>query len=149
MATPQKLLAGILLALTLCGCSKSPPTNEARSAIEDWLNCKYFAKGLTLVSFKKTNGQQGHIQNDMGVSVPSYSFEYQAELQATELCAVQPEDYTKGKVYSCLSTDKDFSSLTNFCRILNVGEELQISGVMIFEKTDSGWRPTRINNHIY
>lgn len=151
MTKAVKMFLYVIVAMSFfTGCSPEPSADDGQKFIEDWLNLPVFSGGqLKLVTFTKTNGQKGHIQNAQGVLVQSYSLEYIGEIEAVHRCAlINPALLPKydGKVYAVSESDADFNSFTN--SILSIGQRFTISGTIVFEKTEKGWKGSRIENQI-
>jgi hypothetical protein len=130
------LMAGVFM---LTGCAPKPSAGDAQSEIQVRIN-----DPLKLISFEKTDGQDGQIQNAQGMVVPSYSLEYAADLEATKRCEVllSEIDETNGFLTADSLADGAAPIYTN--NVLESGQHLRINGTVLFEKTEKGWR----ENHI-
>ena len=118
--------ASLLMLVVLSGCGTSEPSdNDARQAIENRISEGKFT--FKLLSFRKTNGKM-----DNAGGKPSYSMDYTAEIEFTE--DFQFTSQTKVPF-------SDWGPALRFASNAKRGERQSISGTMVFEKTEKGWKP--------
>jgi hypothetical protein len=139
-----RLYSMLILALGLfTGCSQSPSVADGQKEIQG----RIISQSLKLVSFRKTDGQKGQIENAEGVAVQSYSLAYEAEIEATQRCELLgPED--RSTWLTTIGEDNsDFPIYTE--NVLNVGQRFKMYGTIVFEKTENGWRAIKADKKIY
>jgi len=148
----QSFLVVAIAINFVTGCSPPPPSAaDGQKILEDWLDLPTLADGeLKLVSFEKINGQKGQIRNAESVTVQSYSLDYQGEVEVMKRCALLEQanlaEFDKGKFYVVNESDPNFNVFTN--SIVNIGQHIDINGTVVFEKTEKGWKESKIENRI-
>ncbi len=119
-------------ATVFSGCSSVPSSSDAQRILENQIIMQ--SKGvIKLIGFTQTNAQKGDV---MGTKI--YSLEYQAEIEFTADC------YWGGP-FGGFEVMTGEPSLFNAFRYqgkkrAKQGQRKAISGELVFEKTEKGWR---------
>ena len=119
----------ILVALFLAGCSGPPSESAGKQVVEKQIQDA--SKGLMkLVSFRKTNATGGG---------SAYQMEYEVEVEFTEDAVVRTGLLSAGPffAYRGLDISKD---ITGTLLQRRKGEKAKHAGILVFEKTEKGWR---------
>ena len=132
----------LVTALLLIGCSSVPSSDDAKGIIQERIN-KESEGRIKLVSFQKTNGQEGEL---LGVKI--YQLSYQGEIEFLEDCKWEKGMAVNlGEVhYRTVKVKpgaKDFwqnwDDQMHGRQIVKKGHKEKISGNVVFEKTEKGW----------
>jgi hypothetical protein len=133
------LIAISLLPMT--GCSSSPSSSTAEELLRKKINEE--SKGrIKLVSFSKTNGQEA-----APMGVPSYKLEYEAEIEFLDDCRWGTKNDLDGgwrgdfSVFPAEEGPGYFGGLHPPFRKATKGSQTKVTGAVMFQKTEAGWRP--------
>jgi hypothetical protein len=129
------LVACLLGCMPLVGCSGPPSEGVGRQVLEQRVRSQSNGK-IKLVSFSKTNGVDDK---------NSYRLEYEAEIEF-----LSNGSWTSGIDSGSFEFSADAApgpnspgamfALTMGTRDVRQGQREKIKGMMIFEKTEKGWR---------
>ena len=145
LLSARKVLHWVLVVtvFVFAGCSATPSADDAQRIIQEQIN-KESQGRIKLVSFQKTNAQEGELHG-----VKLYNIEYQIEIEFTENCKWVmgheamlggPPQFRTSKPKSQGFWDEWTDNLNNPGKLVKKGHKERISGSLTFEKTEKGWR---------
>ncbi len=151
MQSPARVTAIMVAAffVSATGCSSQPSGGDGERAILDRIKSQS-ERRIKLASFRKTNGQKGEL---MGVQF--YSLEFQAEIEFTEDCkwvtGMFGEDRGLFRTRKPLAQQSQgfnwiqySDDIQNPGVLVKKGHREKLSGSIMFEKTERGWRAARV-----
>ncbi len=127
--------------LLISGCSSTPSQSDAKQIIQQRID-KLSGGRIKLISFEKTNGQEGQL---LGVKL--YSLEYACVIEFLEDCKWIPEFRTAKLTKSQDFWEKfreDLNNMGRQSRPVKKGEKAKVAGQIVFEKTEKGWREAKM-----
>ncbi len=126
--------------MLLAGCS-GPSASDAERVLREEIETVSHGS-IKLLSFKKTDGQAGE-----AFGVKGYKLDFEAVIQSQAQGIWQSDDGTGKLAFGWTDQDKAFSSglmsqlLNQFGgKPLEKGDRAKITGVMVGEKKESGWK---------
>jgi hypothetical protein len=125
----------------LVSCSSTPSSSDAQQIVQKQIE-KFSQGRIKLVSFQKTNGQEGNL---MGVKI--YNLEYKCEIEFLDNCKWIPPFGTAKLPKSQGFWDKfndDMLSGMDGRRPMKKGQKADITNQIVFEKTEKGWREVKM-----
>jgi hypothetical protein len=138
-------LSFILALVLFAGCSLRPTDEDGRKAVEYKLNLGTSVP-IKLISYSKVNGQIGATQNKAGMSVESYSLEFEGIIEPATNCALVPFKQNPEDFWIASGDDDTLASFrrTDNALVMNSGTQYNIYGTVIFEKSEKGWESERV-----
>lgn len=148
--TVRIISLGILafLVTLITGCFSYPSEGDGELAILDRIKTQSDGR-IKLISFHKTDGQKRELQG-----AQFYSLEFQAGIEFTEDCkwvtGMHGSNPGFRTVKVAAQRDKGFSwdtwldNTQNPGVMVKKGHQEKLSGSIVFEKTEQGWRATQI-----
>jgi hypothetical protein len=130
----------VLSLLPLLGCSSAPSSSVAEEFLRENINRESEGR-IKLVSFSKINGQEA-----APMGIPSYRLDYEAEIEFLDDCSwgtAGGDNRWRGD-FTVFSVGEVTLSYPPF-RKATKGSHTKVSGSVIFEKTEAGWRPVERN----
>jgi hypothetical protein len=143
------ILVKLLLAVSLfplLGCSSGPSSSVAEEFLRERIK-KESQERIKLVGFSKTNGQEA-----APMGVPSYKLDYEAEIEFLDDCRWGTKsDFDGGwrgdfSVFPAEEGPGFFGGLYAPFRPATKGSRTKVTGAVIFQKTEAGWRPVEPPN---
>jgi hypothetical protein len=149
MKTARLALPIIFAAIVFAGCSQPLSVDDGEKIFHNDFDFK--ARGnVKLVSFTKSNSQEGEIKNQDGMTVKSCSMQYNAEVEAIQRCVLSLDNL--GLIYAWGETNEMFNLYGDLqpeqighgpgdiaAIKMNSGQRCIIGGTIIFEKSEKGW----------
>jgi len=141
-----QMLVGLLVALNtifISACSSTPSTSAAEEFIRNRIKQESGDK-IRLISFQKTNGQET-VPN----GVPSYTFEYEAEIEFLEQCQWGTKNDFDGNwrgdfaVFAPKDAPGFFGGLFSPFGDAEKGSRTKVRAFVVFQKTEQGWIPVK------
>lgn len=148
--TVRTISLGILTFLVafIAGCSLYPSEGDGELAILDHIKTQSEGR-IKLVSFHKTDGQKRELQG-----AQFYSLEFQAEIEFTEDCKWVTGMYGSNLGFRTVkvaaqqnegfSIDTWMGNMQDPGVMVKKGHLEKLSGLIMFEKTERGWRAIQI-----
>lgn len=148
--TVRTISFGILafLVALIAGCSLHPSEGDGELAILDRIKTQSEGR-IKLISFHKTDGQKRELQG-----AQFYNLEFQAEIEFMEDCKWVTGMYGSSPGFRTIEVaaqqNKGFSwdtwvdNTRNPGVMVKKGHQEKLSGSIMFEKTEQGWRATQI-----
>jgi len=133
----------VLLALLLIGCSSTPSSSAAEEFIRNRIKEESGDK-IKLISFKKINGQE-----TAPGGVPSYNFEYEAEIEFVENCqwGTKYDYFGTWRGDFAVFPPKDepgyFGGMFAPFGEATTGSRTKVKAYVVFRKTEAGWIPEK------
>ena len=123
----------LAIGLNLTGCKGTgddrPTEEQGKAAILNHIQDKKYnhAGAIKLLSFRKINGmiQEGHGPKE-------YKMEFECEIEFTRNCTWDPNTWAG---QGSFITNPVFGGVP-----VKAGQQAKVTSIIIFEKTDNGWR---------
>lgn len=140
----MKRLLFITIFIVFVSCSKDNVTKSAKSIFQSELSEINYGK-VELIDFEKINGIEKTIKG-----INSYVIEFESKVKAvTDIDFYDTKrERRKALAENYIINDKEFvnyNDLWNNGHIINFksGDTFKVSGEIILEKTDNGWRKSK------
>jgi hypothetical protein len=135
----------LVVAVVACsGCSNLPSASDGEKLIRNKINDQAGGR-IKLVGFKKTNGQVMEAFGSRG-----YRMEWEGQIEFLSDCYWGPFDgggSWSGDFYTVAGKPEHPDTMASFLqpqyvgkKEVSKGQKIRVSGTLVFEKTEKGWR---------